>query len=63
MGEQIYKSISRQSYPKRVYDVELVGDYAVWLIEKLVEIDPIMSQSADLGLEEKGDVKLKFSIN
>lgn len=54
---------SKKLTHNRVYETEIVGQYAMWLIEKLVDNDPLMKQSADLALECKDFVELKFSMN
>ena len=48
---------------QRIYDSKIINDFPLWLVELIIEKDPLISQSADIGLELKGIAELKFSLN
>lgn len=47
----------------RVYDSILINNLPIWLVESIIEKDELIQQSEDIGLEFKGIVELKFSMN
>jgi hypothetical protein len=48
---------------ERIYDTKIVQNCPLWLVELIIEKDPLINQSQDIGLEFKGIAELKFSLN
>ena len=48
---------------ERVYEKIIVNDFALWMVERIVEDIPGIEQSEDVAIECKGIAELKFSLN